>query len=215
MSSGPYDSGLVSTGRWRGTSAAPAALCLPPGQRVLTADGYRPVAEVDVRDSVETGAGRLRLVTKVFRRDVDEALVRVRTAGVHVLRATGQHHLLCRRDEGPAQWVTADTLRVGDLVAVRGNGIAGNARVRAPQCSPWPHISPSGTRTRDGSVATLVRKERAPYWLTDWTRVAAVDTAPYAGPVYDLEVEEDHSYVTDGIVVADCSGFWTSACHKA
>ena len=186
------------------------ALCLPPGQRVLTADGYRPVADVDVRDAVETGAGRLRLVTKVFRREVDEVLVRVRTAGVHVLRATGQHHLLCRRDEGPAQWITAGALRVGDLVAVRGNGIASTARVRDPQRPPLPCACPSGAETRDGSVATLVREERAPYWPTDWTPVAAVDAAPYAGPVYDLDVEEDHSYVTDGIVVADCSGFWTS-----
>jgi ribonucleoside-diphosphate reductase alpha chain len=37
-----------------------------------------------------------------------------------------------------------------------------------------------------------------------WARIARVDTEEYVGPVLDLEVEEDHSFVSAGVVVSNC-----------
>jgi intein/homing endonuclease len=31
-----------------------------------------------------------------------------------------------------------------------------------------------------------------------------VDAAPYAGPVYNLDVEEDHTFVSEGVVLGVC-----------
>jgi DNA (cytosine-5)-methyltransferase 1 len=38
-----------------------------------------------------------------------------------------------------------------------------------------------------------------------WSRVRSVEEVPEAATVYNIEVEEDHSYVLDGIVVANCT----------
>ncbi len=43
--------------------------CLPPDQRVLTARGYRPIAEVEPGDEVVTHRGRLRPVLHRFERE--------------------------------------------------------------------------------------------------------------------------------------------------
>jgi ribonucleoside-diphosphate reductase alpha chain len=37
-----------------------------------------------------------------------------------------------------------------------------------------------------------------------WVRIESIETVPYKGKVYDLEVEEDHSFITGGIVVSNC-----------
>ncbi|MBI4991454.1 hypothetical protein HZB96_05165, partial [Candidatus Gottesmanbacteria bacterium] len=46
------------------------------------------------------------------------------------------------------------------------------------------------------------------YFLTHddlfWVRIDTINTATYKGIVYDLEVEEDHSFITGGVVVSNC-----------
>lgn len=43
-----------------------------------------------------------------------------------------------------------------------------------------------------------------------WRRMHKVDTEPFSGFVYNLEVEDDHSYVAEGIGVHNCNG-WLDA----
>jgi DNA helicase-2/ATP-dependent DNA helicase PcrA len=40
-----------------------------------------------------------------------------------------------------------------------------------------------------------------PEGISRWTPVERIETEPYAGPVYSLEVEADHTYMANGIVV--------------
>ncbi|MCU0475981.1 MAG: hypothetical protein MUC99_07705, partial [Anaerolineae bacterium] len=48
--------------------------CMPPEQEVLTADGYRPLGEVQVGDYVVTHRNRLRRVLHKFQRETHEPL---------------------------------------------------------------------------------------------------------------------------------------------
>jgi len=173
--------------------------CLPPDQRVLTQDGYRPIAELDVRDTVITATGHSRLVTRIHCRDANEPLYHLRTARGNLLRTTGDHPVLARPDEGRPRWVPAADLRAGHLVAILGGTVfEGGARGHRPRPDPAP---------RSGAVATVLREEGAVYLAVDWVPLVAADAAPYAGLVYDLDVEEDHSFISGGMV---CGG-WAHA----
>jgi len=162
--------------------------CLPPAQRVLTPDGYRPIAAVDARAAVVTGLGRVRWVVGVHNRQADEPLHHLRTARGNVLRATGEHPVLARRQEGLPEWVPAGALRAGDLVAIFGLTSLGG----------WPRGQRDPAR---GGPALAVREDAETYLGLDWVPLETAEAAPYCGLVYDLDVEEDHSFVSEGLVL--------------
>lgn len=177
--------------------SSPRQRCLPPDQRVLTPQGYRPVAEIDAGEGVITALGRTRAVLRSHCVEVREPLFRLRTVGGHLLRATGEHPVLARREEGMPQWTAASALYPGTLVAVFGRTVlacSAGGRRRPPRYG----VDPSG-------LATLAREQSAVYFGVDWMPLATSDAAPYAGLVYNLDVEEDHSFLSDGIVCGACT----------
>lgn len=105
--------------------------CLPPDQRVLTAHGYRPIAEVEPGDEVVTHRGRLRPVLHRFERETEEPLYILRPKKVcfDAVRVTGEHPILVRRargrhrrwEDGEAAWIPAREVRRGDYVAIGCN----------------------------------------------------------------------------------------------
>ncbi|MBK9125986.1 MAG: hypothetical protein IPM16_23055 [Chloroflexi bacterium] len=112
--------------------------CMPPEQEILTADGYRPIAEVSVGDMVVTHRNRLRKVLHKFERQTQEPLYTfsMRKLGFDDLRVTGDHKVLVIRSETvnrhrsrdglrlgeEPQWIPAKDLRVGDFLAAAYNG---------------------------------------------------------------------------------------------
>jgi hypothetical protein len=50
------------------------------------------------------------------------------------------------------------------------------------------------------------RKGRWAYGGKQLTKIRSIDTVPYEGLVYNLEVEGDHTYVVQGVVVHNCFG---------
>jgi ribonucleoside-diphosphate reductase alpha chain len=111
--------------------------CLPPDQEVLTADGYRPIGELQVGDLVVTHRRRLRPIRHRFERQTEEPLYVIRPAGIGyaALRVTGEHKVYAIRSEslnppaspdGPepraADWLPARELKAGDYLALGYNG---------------------------------------------------------------------------------------------
>jgi ribonucleoside-diphosphate reductase alpha chain len=112
--------------------------CMPPEQEVLTANGYKPIAEVKVGDLVVTHRNRLRPVKHKLERETEEALYIIRPKKMNYddLRVTGDHkiHLIrsewvnkhksrdgLRLQQEPA-WIPAKDAKVGDYVAVAYDG---------------------------------------------------------------------------------------------
>ena len=169
---------------------------LPPDQRVLTPDGYRPASAMDSRDAVVTGRGRVRVLIAVHRRTVAEPLYRLCTVRGNVLRATGAQPVLARRGEGVPEWVPAAAIGAGDLVAVFGStSLGGWARAGIPA---GPAAGPT--------TAVVLREEAGTYVGLDWVPLASIDAAPYCGPLYALDVEEDHSLISEGWMLSACRG---------
>ncbi|HLI70839.1 MAG TPA: adenosylcobalamin-dependent ribonucleoside-diphosphate reductase [Ktedonobacteraceae bacterium] len=112
--------------------------CMPPGQEVLTAEGYRPISEIKIGDRVVTHRNRLRPVVHKFERETEETLyiIKPKKIGYDDLRVTGDHKVYVIRSEWvnthrsrdglrlqhEPDWIPAKEIKVGDYVAVAHNG---------------------------------------------------------------------------------------------
>src|SRR5687768_13323780 len=112
--------------------------CMPPDQEVLTADGYKPIAEIKVGDLVVTHRNRLRPVIHKFERETEEPIyiIKPKKLGYDDLRVTGDHKIYIIRSEWvnkhksrdglrlqqEPQWIPAKDIKPGDYVAAAYNG---------------------------------------------------------------------------------------------
>ncbi|MEW6130035.1 MAG: LAGLIDADG family homing endonuclease [Acidobacteriota bacterium] len=107
--------------------------CMPPEQEILTANGYQPIAEVNVGDYVVTHRNRLRKVLHKFERETAEPMyiIKAKKLGYDDLRVTGEHKILAIKSEWvnthrsrdglklqqPAEWIPAKELKPNDFIA--------------------------------------------------------------------------------------------------
>src|SRR5438105_5243141 len=168
---------------------------MPPDQEVLTADGYRPIAQIKIGDLVVTHRNRLRPVVHKFERETEETLyiIRPKKVGYDDLRVTGDHKVYIIRSEWvnkhksrdglhlqhEPDWIPAKEIKPGDYVAVAHNG------EEDPQHS-------------------IDLKYYFEYDNLKWVRVDEIAVEDYTGIVLDIEVEEDHSFISAGIAVSNC-----------
>src|SRR3989441_6424912 len=175
--------------------------CMPPDQEVLTADGYRPMSEIKIGDLVVTHRNRLRPVVHKFERETEETLyiIRPKKMGYDDLRVTGDHKVYIIRSEWvnkhksrdglhlqhEPDWIPAKEIKPGDYVAVIYNDFERFFGVQAPEHS-------------------VDLKYYFEYDSLKWVRVEEIAVEDYSGIVLDIEVEEDHSFISAGIVVSNC-----------
>src|SRR6266571_3288002 len=167
--------------------------CMPPDQEVLTADGYRPISEIKIGDLVVTHRNRLRPVLHKFERETEERLyiIRPKKMGYDDLRVTGDHKVYIVRSEWvnkhksrdglhlqhEPDWIPAKEIKPGDYVAV-----AYNSEERSPD----------------------ILKYYFEYDSLKWVPVDEIAVEDYSGIVLDIEVEEDHSFISADVVVSNC-----------
>src|SRR5438128_7871229 len=175
--------------------------CMPPDQEVLTADGYRPISQIKIGDLVVTHRNRLRPVVHKFERETEEPLyiIRPKKMGYDDLRVTGDHKVYIIRSEWvnkhksrdglhlqhEPDWIPAKEIKPDDYVAVAYNG---------------EEYSPDiGVQAPDEHSIDL--KYYFEYDSLKWVRVDEIAVEDYSGIVLDIEVEEDHSFISAGVVV--------------
>src|SRR5437660_7446536 len=166
--------------------------CMPPDQEVLTADGYRPISEIKIGDLVVTHRNRLRPVSHKFERETEETLyiIRPKKMGYDDLRVTGDHKVYIVRSE----WV--NTHQSGDGLRLQ----------HEPDWIPAKEIKPGDyvaivTYYEDKFPPDIISFE---YDSLRWVRVDEIAVEDYSGIVLDIEVEEDHSFISAGVVVSNC-----------
>ena len=179
--------------------------CFPEGTRVTTKDGFKRIEKVEPGDEVLTHLGRFRKVTETMQRQVDEDLVRlkIRKLSATELVATSNHPVravrsaVARRrftypDEQIAvEWIQAGELEVGDYVVV--------GREWREGILPDPVDLSQFTGTNSPKVRTELHiGDDVAY------RVDSTSREPFFGTVYNFQVEEDESYVANGVVVHNC-----------
>lgn len=163
--------------------------CMPPDQEVLTAHGYRPISEIKIGDQVVTHRNRLRPVLHKFERETAEALyiIRPKKIGYDELRLTGEHKVYVIRSE----WVNAHRSRDGLRLQ------QGPDWIPAKEMKPGDYVAivsyKSDSFTSDFEHDNL-----------KWAQIDEITVKDYAGVVMDIEVEEDHSFISAEVVVSNC-----------
>src|SRR5215472_10864054 len=166
--------------------------CMPPDQEVLTADGYRPISEIKIGDLVVTHRNRLRPVLHKFERETEETLyvIRPKKMGYDDLRVTGDHKVYILRSE----WVNTHRSRDGLRLQHEPDWIP------AKEIKPGDYVA----IVYDGEKFLLDSQDYFEHDNLKWVRVDEIAVEDYSGVVLDIEVEEDHSFISAGVVVSNC-----------
>lgn len=166
--------------------------CMPPEQEILTADGYKPIADVRLGEMVVTHKNRLRPVLHKFERETEEEIytISAKKIGYDVLRVTGEHKIYVirsewvnadRRKKGlrlvqEPTWIPANQLKKGDFVALAYDGeICPPSAIRVSDYLPQ-------YRVQDGKLFKPTTRGEHGY-VSDWgTHFSINDT---------LEIDDD------------------------
>jgi superfamily I DNA/RNA helicase len=114
-------------------------------------------------------------------------------AGVCLLRATPEHRFVRFKKMGELEECAASELVVRDQVPVPFEVVCeGDFETKLTPC-------------RDGYPVGATQLT----WK--WAPIDAIEKEDYSGQVYSLDVEKDHTYVANGVVVHNCIYEWRSA----
>ena len=200
--------------------------CFLPGTRVATDRGFEPIEEVyakgtptdspEIRSIVDrkalTHQGRMRPITQAFEHPYAGKILRIEVNGGAEIPCTPDHNIFVRDAGGELRKTRADEVRVRDLLVV-----------------PLPQISEirEGLERELERVATTITTGTGALLLAPRVRAApgakhgyidvpvtGIREESYVGPVYNLEVEEDHSYTANCIAVSNCQNFDISQRRK-
>jgi pyruvate formate lyase activating enzyme len=185
--------------------------CFLPETQVLTEQGYRSIeslfAEGQPTDSSEvrmlgwttalTHRNRWRIIEKAFEHIYAGQVLEIRIRGSPVLHCTPDHRMYVQAATGLEE-VRADHLRPNDLVAIPRDATA----------MQKPNLDSDLTSAGGATALTLLTAEKLTiaqetdeYALVP---IAEISEKTYVGPVYNIEVEEDHSYTANLMAVSNC-----------
>ncbi len=164
--------------------------CFPAGTKITVEGGTKAIETVEAGDSVLTHEGRYRKVTDTMARRVDEPLVRLnllhrvpgRSLGRVVpkpLVATENHPILAFRK------AVADG---SDGSSVLKPEWIDAGKLEVGDVAVLPATASGAPRVGEYSIAGI----------------GGIRRVAHSGMVYNLQVEEDESYVADGVVVHNC-----------
>ena len=187
--------GLDPTCKWEKKTKRPwnaqlKVLCVLPTCHVTTKRGYLPIAEVNVGDEVLTHLGRWRKVTQVFVNKVQGKLygLHADNSGNQVAWLTGEHPVYAAE---PRIWEEWSEFKVTSAPPFSWHGIQDISE-------RWILSRPViADRVEAGSIHVNSRHDKE-------VRARTTLTTLYDGEVFNLEVEEDHSYIVEGYAVHNC-----------
>ncbi len=194
--------------------------CFLPGTQVLTDRGAEPIEAIfasstptespetrHVSDrSALTHRARWRRVLHAFEHLYYGPVLSLRTGLGRDIECTPDHSVFASVGDGPVTKVQAERLRVGDRLAVPrahgwvpGEGLPPLVEILERIDVEAANAAGSSLLMRQaGMLREMVTND---YWLFP---IREIRTRTYAGPVYNIEVEEDHSYTANGLAVANC-----------
>ncbi len=191
--------------------------CFPPGTQIETDRGQLPIERVFNlgQHFVQTsdgevarpaalraldGSGHWRRVTQVFKHFYTGDLTVIRPHFLPELRCTPDHSIFATTDPNrPPEKVEAAQL-TGRHWLVVPRAFAAST----PALAPLVAAAAGQTRLPRGTPKPLTTPDD---YLVPIRELAS---AAYNGEVYNLEVEGEHNYLANGILVANCQNWITS-----
>lgn len=176
--------------------------CFTKGHLVCTDKGYKDISRIEVGDMVLTHKNRFKPVKTLYVRKAP--IVDVKVAGYKVIHTTANHPFYTYRNpvfqpNRSPQWVSAENLKTWDYCGRH-----------ADKCdNAWATMAvlDVGADTPD-ELETIIE-----YDNIVWTRVQFVKPTDRVEMVYNIEVEDDHSYTVNDLIVKNCT-YWSIAQSK-
>ncbi|RQH00727.1 cell division protein [Natrarchaeobius oligotrophus] len=142
-------------------------------------DGWWDEVDLEVPSLQKDGSIAPQRAIKVWKREAPEQMYRIRTSSGRELEVTPSHPLFVDA-AGGFQATRAEELDIGDAIAVAAPAID-------PHTRSAERVRPDGGITVAAAAGT--------------DRIASLETLePDDDWVYDLEVEETHNYVSNGVI---------------
>jgi len=186
--------------------------CFVPETFVMTQKGNQRIASIfaagqptenpEVRLVAETAAlthrNRWRKVNQAFEHLYAGQVVEIRVRGLPTLKCTPDHPLFRAGTNNTLAKVRADHLKVGDLLAVPRTAAS------AHTSSFEVDLASADRRAGLTLVAPEVIEKSGTIEGCLLVPVLDIREETYIGPVYNIEVDEDHSYTANLLAVANC-----------
>lgn len=201
--------------------------CFIPGTLVTMADGsMKKIEDIQTGDMVLAGDGKAHKVNHTMSRDVDEEITKIKIWGMgETISCTNEHpfwaieKIRCNRCEShdihplkcgdthggktPPRWMNADELNRGMYLQLPKPAFNQKDILfdLADYCDEYKECE-------DGKEQTAKRIMAGD---GQWVRIENVSHEHYRGKVYNLEVDEDNTYLVNGIKVHNCEwGYYNS-----
>lgn len=169
----------IPTGTGRGS-------CFTKDNIVLTENGYKFINNISIGEKVYTHKGRLRTVTDTQKYNINEELYQfkyINQGSMHKkypITCTKDHKFLIKRNYS-VYWENAENMVVGDMLY-------------------YPYIE----RGYNCKESYKIRRTKN---RSQWLPITEINkTEKIIEDVYDLTVEEDHSFIVNNIAAHNCTG---------
>lgn len=175
---------------------------IPPDQRVLTKYGFRPVHGIRIGDEVMTHFGHLKAVTGIIIRAYKSDIFHI-VAETHTLKCTLDHVILVNNS-----WLSLEKIRRGDVLFrlckvemyIDEMWVSLKRVVKRSFWTWWrkKEVLPELPPAKPLDMGAEFRNPRShPIVITEIRRES------FNGIVYNLEIEDEHSYVCEGVLIHD------------
>lgn len=206
--------------------------CFIAGTLVLTKEGYKPIEEIKVGEEVFTHKRRWKRVTKVYKNEVKDKLIKITGKPCKSIKCTKNHPFYIKRDE-EIQWIEAKDLVLTDNLStpLLPLGLETTISENDLNGKISNFISQSGKLTHttlkmflDGILDSRALYNEAENFELDlldysvmtkeemlWSSIDAIEeVSTEESYVFNLEVEEDNSYIVQNVAVHNCTDLSTA-----
>lgn len=161
--------------------------CFTGDTPILTKNGYVRIDEIEVGDEVYTHTGNLRKVVNTFDNGLHKITkVRIDTVGFPIETTSNHKFYVIHNDI--LDWVEAKDIRLDSYACI----------IRRGENKNLPKEDIPEELLNVENIEELSK-------LFIFRKILSVNEYDYELNVYDIEVEEDHSFcITDGVVVHNC-----------
>lgn len=181
--------------------------CFVADTLILTDKGYKPIQDVQRGELVMTHLGRFKRVNAVMQREYNGPLINIKAKGLRKIVCTLEHpfYVTELKSDGFRVRYTEPTWKKARYLERKWT------RLLVPMCD----YADEDLRQHSSLISELLKADGTfsdgKYAVTPITKI----NAQYAETtVYNLSVEDDESYVANGVAVHNCQDISASGLQK-
>lgn len=181
--------GLIPMLRCFNSTARYVDQCFPPLTEIYTSSTEtRPISKLVKGDQVLTHTGKLSTITKILSYELSQYHLYEVGTQLGSLKVTSQHPFLCLRNQGRS----SDATSIQGRFSAKLQGLTWEDACDLKPGDDWLALPKSTVQASALDPGGVDVGTHVLFQVTSCME----SPAEYAGRLYDLEVEDDHSYVT-------------------